>query len=201
MCADKINRHPAERLYEKHQQALHDNDNWLSIWNLFIDDPWIQQQLGFLTTRVAKAGKICSVDQDDLRQNALVEFAANLRRDPSLGYESEKGRYQSLISTILYRCCLKAQRQFKFQVREESVDYVLESDYQSDFQPQQDSLDLLALIDQLAEPHRKVASLYTLGKSVEEIAASLQKSKRTAYRMLQEATKMLRKLADSGESG
>lgn len=195
MCAE-TKRPSCENLKTRHLEAIKQGESWLEIWSLFHRDAWFQKALMYSANRVVKVFQIDPNQLDDIVQEAQFLMGKHIRQDPGLGYDSRKGSYQAYLSTIIDRCCLKAVRQFRNQLREVTLVKEKATKYLVVDNDNQDRLlDLLNLIDRLPSSERTAIHLHLNGKSIDEIAKTLKRSKRTAYRFLNQAIHDLKQMA------
>jgi len=172
-----------ENLYKKHVAYCDQERSPEEILAMFYDDQWFQEKLAVSTkVAIAKAkGLACCAD--DIKQDALILVHRALQRRICLGYDPDKGSYAGFLGTILTRSCQKALWQFRhtFYMAIESEAQHPHHDPSAEVD---ENLDLVQEIEYLEQPYRGVLESICQGKSVDEIAASQQKSRRTIYRWL-----------------
>ena len=187
VCVPKIagekNLAGVEKLYRKHAAYCRQERSPEEILAMFYDDQWFQEKLRSSARSAIVKAKGLACCADDIKQDALILVHRALQRRTCLGYDPNKGSYAGFLSTILSRSCQKALWQFRH-----TFHLAIESETQHPHydcrQEVDDTLDLLQLIERLDQPYRGVLEAVCQGKSVDEIAACQQKSRRTIYRWL-----------------
>ena len=185
-----------ERLAEKHSQACQSGLDWTDVWQIFSDDPWFNRRLDASATRVLRRGYLPLHNKDDVRQEAMVQFARAIQRDVSLGFNPECGKFGAFLATIINRCCQKGLRKarpkHKCTIIHESQHPLVEYHKRVD-----EHLDFHDLVERIPEPYRETLRLICDGLSIAEIAKRRRKSERTVYRWLEKGLEDMRvKLED-----
>ncbi len=175
----------------QHFTALQTMQNWQDIWELFYVSEWFRYKLGFCVRRAARECGLQADCHDDIRQEALVEFARAVQRNLSLGYDPGKGSFQGFLSTVIYRCCLKGLRQFKRRCRSLPDDDFMHPYYEEHAQLEK-VMDFRHVARQIPEPYRGIVRQLVAGQSVEHIARTRKRSKRTIYRWIDRSIEMLK---------
>lgn len=179
------------QLLTKHQNAIQSNRSSTEIWELFYDDPWFRSRLEKCAHYTASRFYLSRDYKDDIRQEALILFSRSIQRDVSLGYDSERGSYGAFVTTIIYRCCQKATRQFRRfscpSATPELFTPTAERVSQHIFE-----FDLIDSIERISEPCRSTLLHRCRGLSIEEIAKLCNKSNRTIYRWLEQGIEQMR---------
>jgi len=186
-------KEPIHRLADKHASAVEEEQHWTDVLQMFYDDPWFQQRLSDSSRFTVHRCHMPSHNSDDVKQEALVQFAHSIERDRTLGFRPDRGSYGAFLATVIYRCCQKGLRQFRH-----SGGPSLQSGFQHPLDDQWDvfdeHLDLRESIAHLSEPYRTTIKQICEGHSVEEIARRRKKSVRTIYRWLDKGIVHLRAL-------
>ena len=188
-----IVRDPIQQLADKHQRAVARKQCWTEIWQMFYEDAWFQHRLNDSARFNTLRCHMPMHNREDVKQEALVQFARAIERDRSLGFRPERGNYGAFLATVIHRCCQKGLRQFRHfggpsiwdGLRHPLVDHWDELDEQ---------LDLRESIGQIPEPYRKTIQQICEGHSIEEIARRRKKSVRTIYRWLDQGIERLKAL-------
>ena len=164
---------------------------WLELWQWMCQHSWFQDKLNWACQKVLKYSGSPPDRAVDIKQQALLLMAANLRRRPDLGFDASRGRLSPLLATIILRCCQKALRQFRgfdsSRVEETSQVYCLFGEAETDR-----ALDLADGVNNLPEPWRETIKYLLNEVPVSEIAVRFGCSERTVYRRIERAIEMLR---------
>jgi len=177
-------------LETKHFLASQTLQDWQYIWELFYQDAWFRKKLNRsarYAVRQSGLGRHCI---DDVQQEALVEFAKSLQRDPSLGFDPSRGDFRAFLVTIVHRCCQKGLRQFRMQYSLSIEDESLHPCYE-DHSQIEEVMDLRQLARQIPEPYRGTVRQICNGLSIDEIARKRNRSKRTIYRWIDKSIVLL----------
>ena len=176
------------------EQATNDSHRcWTDVWAEHIDNTWFQDQLDTCSRGVLYRAKLPSGWASDVRQQAIILFARCLERDVTLGFKAERGCREAFLKTIIHRCCLKSLRQFRRTISEKTM--TEKSEILLTHNPVdslEERLDLRRSVEQLPEPFRMTITLVLEGESAQEISDLFQTSRRTVYRRIEHATKILR---------
>ncbi len=191
MIAVTKNLKQLEELKAIHQQALESNFHWTLVWDLFTENEWFLNRLDYSARAVLTKYHFPLQWKEDVKQEALIQFARSIKRNVSLGYNSERGSFGAFLSTIIYRSCQKGLRQFRHsfcssiddEFKHPVVEYAQELD---------ERIDLRECLTSLPEPFRMTVQMVCEGKSIAEIARKTQRSSRTIYRWIEKATELLR---------
>jgi len=127
------------------------------------------------------------------KQHVLVELAAAIQRQPMLGFDTRKGSYGGFLSTILYRACLKALRQFS-QSKDRSYFEDLLHPYYEDQAQREKILDFRHVASQIPDPYRRIVRQLCNGSSIPEIATAEDRSTRTIYRLVERSIDLMQVL-------
>ena len=181
-----------ENLYKKHVAYCRQERSPEEVLAMFYDDQWFQEKLAIATNVAIAKAKGLACCADDIRQDALILVHRALQRRICLGYDPDRGSYAGFLSTILGRSCQKALWQFRH-----TFYLAIESETQHPHHDPREgvdeNLDLVQQIGRLEQPYRSVLEAVCQGKSVDEIAASQQKSRRTIYRWMKSGMQNLEK--------
>jgi len=181
----------SEELELQHFTALQTMQDWQDIWDLFYASDWFRYKLGFCVRKAAREFGLMSDCHDDIRQEALVEFARSIQRNLSLGYDPTKGTFQAFLSTVIYRCCLKGLRQFKRRCLSLPDDDFMHPYYEEHSQLEK-VIDFRHVARQIPEPYRGIVRQLLAGQSIEHIARTRKRSKRTIYRWVDRSIDLLK---------
>lgn len=174
-----------------HQDAIDADASWIDVWELFFEDPWFRRRLDFSARKLISQYQLPPQWIEDVKQEAVLIFSQSIRRDRSLRFDPNRGSFGAFISTIIYRCCQKALRQFNqvaTRAIDESVHPVTEFVDALDEQ-----LDFYQRLDQLPTRYQTTLKLFCAGKTIPEIAVETNRSARTIYRWIDKATDLIRK--------
>ena len=170
----------------KHLKAVEEQKTWIEIWELIYCDPWFQSRLEMLIAKIIRKNQLPRHWKDDIYQEAMIVFAQSLRRRPGLGFDPQRGKYESLLVTVLNRCCQKGLRQFRNTLVQRNLD--------PEIQPCIDRVmsaeklfEYRELMELIPEPARSILLAICHGESVEAMANRLDCSSRTIYRHLENA--------------
>ena len=180
-----------DELELRHFTALQMTRAWQEIWEIFYNNPWFRGKLRCCVRKAARDAGLRSDCYDDIQQEALVEFAKALQRNSSLGFLLSKGTFQAFVSTIIYRCCLKGLRQFQRRHRSMPDDDFMHPYYEEHSQFEK-LMDFRHLANQISEPYRGIVRQLLAGESIDNIALSRKRSKRTIYRWVDRSVEMLK---------
>ena len=181
----------AEELELQHFTALQTLRSWQEIWELFYSSPWFRYKLRFSVRKTARDSGLGSDCQDDIMQEALIEFAKALQRNASLGFDPSKGSFQGFLSTIIYRCCLKGLRQFQRRHLSMPDDDFMHPYYEEHAQLEK-LMDFRHIARQIPEPYRGIVRQLLAGESINNIARTRKRSKRTVYRWIDRSIDLLK---------
>jgi len=185
----------ASHLAASHMAAVAAAKPWREIWQLIVEHAWFQNKLEQLAQKVRRQAKLNAVDVEDIKQHVLLEIAAAIQRNLSLGFDADKGKYQAFMSTIVYRACLKSLRQFKSYRKEFSCDFQQDLDRHTNTNQTHVAIqDLRAAVNRLPSPYCEITSRVCAGESVDKIAADFGKSTRTLYRLIRHAVDLIRQM-------
>ena len=168
------------------------NAEWLDVWQWMCQEPWFQRRLDWASQLVLRRTGCPRDWETDIKQQALLVLAANLRKKSDLGFDTARGRLGPFLSTVLYRCCQKAIRQFRGFHSASAVEEMPET-YICSTDRQEALLDLHEVVDQLPNPWKETMQWLLDERSVSEIASHFDCSERTVYRRIERAMEMLRK--------
>lgn len=175
----------------QHFLALQTHQSWQDIWEIFYSNAWFRDKLKRSACRTGRNAGLRSDCQDDIMQEALIEFSKALQRHTSLRYDSSKGSFYRFISTILYRCCIKGLRQFKTRHRP-----ILYGDFMHPLLEEHAQIEKLMdfrhIAKQIPEPYQGIIRQLLAGDSIPEIAKSRNRSKRTVYRWVKQSIGLLK---------
>lgn len=180
-----------QQLWQKHLSWCRRDETPETILALLCADGWFQEKLAMHVSRTVRIAPGIGVCPDDIRQEALLILLSALRRRSCLGFDPEKGSYAGFLHTILGRACCKALRQFKhsnhWPIDDEAVHPL--------YDPVDSWLELMGLREEIAalgQPYRRIMESLSAGKTVDETAECLGKCRRTIYRWIDEAIRLMR---------
>lgn len=174
-----------------HEQAVDANENWVQIWELFYDSPWFLRRLDFSARKLVNRLHFPVNWKEDVKQEALLVFARSIQRNPSLGFDPERGSYGAFLSTIIHRCCQKGLRQFNHH-SSQKIDEEYTHPFEELTEQLDERIDLQHCLSMLPQPYKMTVAMVCEGKSIPQIASQTKRSVRTIYRWLDKATELLR---------
>ena len=181
----------SEDLELEHFTALHTMRSWQDIWGLFYNNLWFRQKLKRCVRKAAREAGLGPDCYDDIQQEALIGFAKALQRNCSLGFNLSKGTFEGFLHVVIYRCCLKGLRQFQRRHRSMPDDDFMHPYYEEHSQLEK-LVDFRHVADQIAEPYRGIVRQLLTGETVDSIALSRKRSKRTIYRWIDRSVDLLK---------
>ena len=190
--ADATKSTDVENLYKKHVASCRQGRSPEEILAMFYDDQWFQKTLTIYTNVAIAKSKGLACCPDDIKQDALILVHRALQRRSCLGYDPGRGAYEAFFCTILRRSCQRALWQFR-HTSYKAIEFETQHPYHDPRVAVDENLDLVKQIELLEQPHRSVFEAICLGQSVDQIAASQKKSRRTIYRWLKAGMKTLEK--------
>ena len=181
----------SEDLELEHFTALHTMRSWQDIWGLFYNNLWFRRKLTSCVRKAARDGGLGPDCYDDIRQEALIEFAKALQRNCSLRFDLSKGTFEGFLHVVVYRSCLKGLRQFQRRHHSMADDDFMHPYYEEHTQLEK-LVDFRHVADQIAEPYRGLVRQLLTGETVDSIAVSRKRSKRTIYRWIDRSVELLK---------
>lgn len=187
-----------KELEDVHQQAIDCDADWTQIWALFYESPWFLRRLDFSARKLIHKLHAPVQWKDDVKQEALLVFARSIQRNPTLGFDLNRGSFGGFLSTIIYRCCQKGLRQFNHH-HSQQIDEEHTHPFEDTTKEIDELLDLQNCLSQLPEPYKMTVAMICEGKSISQIAQRTKRSVRTVYRWIDKATELLRQSWDENE--
>jgi DNA-directed RNA polymerase specialized sigma24 family protein len=185
------NAESINELEAQHFAAVQLSLDWQDVWGLFYRSPWFRYKLTACAREAARRGSLGKDAVEDIKQESLVEFAKALQRNPSLGFDRDRGDFHSYLSTILHRCSLKSLRMFRQRFLSVFDDEFLHPYYEHQSQIEK-VIDFRHVASRIPEPYRGIVVQICAGQSIESIARDRKRSVRTIYRWLDRAIDMLK---------
>jgi RNA polymerase sigma factor (sigma-70 family) len=183
--------HSLEELELEHLTAVQSAQNWQEVLNTFYANRWFRQTLRIKARKAVKRSGLPRGDVDDIYQEALFEFSRALQRRTSLGFDPSRGGFSAFIGVVIHRCCLKALRQFRHRHLSLHEDELFHPYYEEQSQLEK-VMDLREMARELPEPYRGIVRQVCFGRSVDEIAARQNRSKRTIYRWIDRSIELMK---------
>jgi RNA polymerase sigma factor (sigma-70 family) len=170
--------------------------HWVEVWNLYLEDPWIQSELTKEAHFVLRAtgGPIDWLH--DVRNETVLILAAKLENSPSLGLDVQgfTDGFPAFISTVIANASKQALKRLRRIYRtgvalSEDLDFRAASAFYDLYER---LLDLSTAIEELPEPLCSILRLYLLGYRVRAISCSLGIKPWSVYRILKRGVEQLR---------
>ncbi len=193
MRADLTQRDLIDALYKKHRQAVQTGQGWLTIWEVFNNDPWFQAAMKAAIATAKNRYQLSPDLFDDVGQDAQVVFSGNLQKATDLNFEISKGSYRVFLQTIVFRSAMKAAARVhasfnqSLQLPAEVLD--------TGGQPVSNHR-ICSFIEQLPDSMRIVLNSYVEGANLKSIARQINRTERTVFRILREALARLKEIAN-----
>lgn len=180
-----------EDLELHHLIAVQTAVDWQQVWEIFYRNRWFRQAMLIASRKAVRCAGLPRDCVEDVRQEAQIEFSRALQRRTSLGFDPTRGSFSGFVSLIVHRCCLKALRQFRHQFLSLQSDDVFHPYYEEHSQIEK-IIDLRYVANELQEPYHGLVKQICEGASIDEIAESRNRSRRTIYRWLDRSVELLK---------
>lgn len=182
----------ADDLQRRIETAVARNADWLEIWSIYSEHPWIQQQLQIGALNALQRLHAPRAWSADVKQETLIRIGIMLRKDPTLGFDAQRGSYAGWLYCLIQANCLKALRQFRDEKRMKSLKS-MEPRTERSLELIQRRMDLVDEIERLEGKQRELLRQHLRGESVEALAEAYGVSTRTIYRLIHDAQERLRR--------
>ena len=147
---------------------------WHKVWSSFVSDPWFQAELEKLLGRVLYHRGAPAPWLDDLRQDAIMFFARDLRRRVDLGVNRARAaeHFPGWLATILWRICKQALRARCRAQHRNGANLGARREIVAPNSLRAMEIDMA--IEELPEPMRTILAMRRLGWRISEIGKKLK---------------------------
>ena len=171
-------------LENAHARYLKTNQDWQSIWCLFLQSDAFQAIVRRHARAACRRSGLPYDCIDDVTQEMLIRFADLIRKERGLKFNPLAGTYARWLSVLLSGCGGKATVQFRDRGRQSES--LSEEVWWADgfYETIDTQMDLIRAINDLSDPMRYIMTASLRGESVSDIGNALGLGPRSVYRWI-----------------